>query len=109
MLGGSVSCCYNYPSSLFYLLNISNFSFNDVIDDMFQVARLERVHQQAVRELDKISSDIQGLENELRDLHQNYEAATLDRQTLQEEEAIMVRRLIAADKLISGLSSEKFR
>jgi len=73
------------------------------------VARLERVHQQAVRDLDKINSDIQGLELALRGLHENYEAATLDRQRLQEEEVVMERRLVAADKLISGLSSEKFR
>jgi len=76
---------------------------------MCQVAKLERIHQQAVRELDKINSDIQGLENELRGLHQNYESTTLDRQRLQEEEVIMERRLLAADKLISGLGSEKFR
>jgi len=74
-----------------------------------QVERLERVYQQAVRELDKINADIHGLESELRGLHANYEAATLDRQRLQEEEAVMERRLIAADKLISGLSSEKIR
>jgi len=33
------------------------------------VARLERVHQQAVRDLDKINSDIQGLENDAQMQH----------------------------------------
>jgi len=62
-----------------------------------------------VKELDKIQTDIQKLENELKDLRTNYETATTDRQRIQEETELMERRLIAADKLISGLGSEKIR
>jgi len=74
-----------------------------------QVAKLERVYHQAVRELDKINSDIHQLEEELSGLRANYEAATIDRQRLQAETEVMERQLIAADKLISGLGSEKIR
>ena len=62
-----------------------------------------------MRELDKINADIQQLENELKCLREKYEAAVTDRQRLQVETEVMERRLIAADKLISGLGSEKTR
>ena len=73
------------------------------------MAKLEREHQQVVRDLDKINSDIVGLQKELKSLQDNYESAIIDRQRLQEEERVMERRLCAADKLISGLGSEKIR
>jgi len=73
------------------------------------VARLERVYHQALRDLDKITVDIQKLEDELKVQREKYEAAISDRQRLQEETELMERRLIAADKLISGLGSEKLR
>ena len=74
-----------------------------------KVAKLERVFHQAKRELEKINNDITGLENELKQLNDKYEAAMLDRQKLQEEAELMERRLIAAGKLISGLGSENER
>ena len=70
---------------------------------------MERVYHQAVRELDKITADIQQLETELNGLRGKYESATIDRQRLQAETEVMERQLIAADKLISGLGSEKIR
>jgi len=74
-----------------------------------KVARLERIYHQAVRDLDKINSDIVQLEKALKDLSSDYETAVTDRQRLQAEAELMERRLIAADKLISGLGSEKAR
>ena len=73
------------------------------------MAKLEKVYHQAVRDLEKINGDIHGLKDELKLLHGNYEAAMTDRQRIQAEAEVMERRLIAADKLITGLGSEKIR
>jgi len=45
----------------------------------------------------------------LNELNEKYTKAMLERQIIQEEKDIMERRLIAADKLINGLSSENHR
>lgn len=73
------------------------------------MAKLERTYHQAKRDLDKITKEIQALESELQDLNKKYEEAMAERQALEEEARIMERRLIAADKLISGLGSENVR
>jgi dynein heavy chain len=52
---------------------------------------------------------VQELEDELKALNDKYEAAMMERQKLQEEAELMERRLVAADKLISGLGSENTR
>jgi len=80
-----------------------------VVVHWWKVAKLERVYHQAIRELEKINSDIQQLEDELKGLHGKYEGAMTDRQRLQAETEVMERQLIAADKLITGLVSEKTR
>lgn len=74
-----------------------------------KVARLEKNFHQAKRDLDKITNEINKLENELKELGMKYEQAMSEKQQLEEEAAIMERRLIAADKLISGLTSENKR
>lgn len=74
-----------------------------------QVARLERTYHQAKRDLDKITKEISSLEAELAALNKKYEEAMAERTALEEEARIMERRLIAADKLISGLGSENVR
>ncbi|KAL5017096.1 hypothetical protein ScPMuIL_006685 [Solemya velum] len=74
-----------------------------------KVARLEKNYFQAKRDLDKINQEVALLEKELNELGRKYEEATSERQKLQEEAEIMERRLIAADKLISGLGSENVR
>ena len=73
------------------------------------MARLEKTFYQAKRDLDKITNEVKSLEDELSNLGQRYEAAITEKQQLQEEAEIMQRRLIAADKLISGLGSENER
>ena len=74
-----------------------------------KVAKLERNFHQAKRDLEKINKEVSSLESELQNLSEKYEAAISDKQQLQEEAEIMERRLIAADKLISGLGSENAR
>ena len=82
-------------------------AFNAII--YFQVARLERNFSLSKRELEKIEREVADIEGELKDLSIKYENAMKEKQALQEEAEIMERRLIAADKLISGLASEKIR
>ncbi len=76
---------------------------------ILQVAKLERNFHQAKRDLAKINTEVANLESELSALSEKYENAMTEKQQLQEEAEIMERRLIAADKLISGLGSENER
>jgi dynein heavy chain len=64
---------------------------------------------QARRDLDKLHSEISTGEEELKALQFKYDGAMEERHRVQEETDIMQRRLIAADKLISGLSTKKAR
>ena len=70
------------------------------------MARLERNFHLSKRELEKIEREVKALEGELQLLSEKYDAAMREKTSLQEEAEIMERRLIAADKLISGLGSE---
>ena len=98
-------CDINCPVSIFCQLCSSRIPRLSGL----QVAKLERNFHQAKRELEKINSDVTALGTELRQLNEKYEAAILERRTLQEEAELMERRLVAADKLISGLGSENVR
>lgn len=73
------------------------------------MARLEKNFFQSKRELESIQSEVNSIQAELKALGDKYQAAITDKQYLQEEAELMERRLIAADKLISGLSSENER
>lgn len=73
------------------------------------MARLERNFFLSKRELEKIQAELNAIQKELKALGDKYEAAIREKQQLQEEAEIMERRLIAADKLISGLGSENIR
>ena len=73
------------------------------------MARLERNFYLTKRELERIQNELAAVQRELEALGAKYESATLEKQQLQEEAEIMERRLIAADKLISGLGSENVR
>lgn len=70
---------------------------------------MERNYQLSKRELEKIQRELASIKTELSELSQQYEAAMSEKRALQEEADIMERRLVAASKLISGLSSEKAR
>ena len=61
------------------------------------------------RELDKINKELNSIEEELNALEKQYQEAISEKQALQAEAELMEKRLIAADKLISGLGSEKVR
>nr|XP_046243361.1 dynein axonemal heavy chain 10 [Scatophagus argus] len=74
-----------------------------------KVARLEKNFFQSKRELESIQSELNDIQKELQALGEKYQAAIEEKQLLQEEAELMERRLIAADKLISGLSSENER
>lgn len=73
------------------------------------MAKLERTYHQAKRDLEKINNEVASLAKELNELNKKYEEAISEKQALQEEAEIMERRLVAADKLISGLGSENIR
>lgn len=73
------------------------------------MARLERNFFQSKRELECIQNELSNIQKELQSLSEKYQAAICEKQQLQEEAEVMERRLIAADKLISGLSSENER
>nr|DBA23158.1 TPA: hypothetical protein GDO54_014099 [Pyxicephalus adspersus] len=74
-----------------------------------KVAKLERNYYMSKRDLEKIQAELAAIQIELKTLGERYEAAIAEKQKLQEEAEIMERRLIAADKLISGLGSENIR
>ena len=73
------------------------------------MARLERNYQLSKRELERIQKELASIEEELARLSVQYEEAMSEKKALQEEADLMERRLVAASKLISGLSSEKAR
>ncbi len=73
------------------------------------VATLEANLHKAKVEYDKIKTELKKLNDEIGELQSNFEKATSEQQELKEMAIVMERRLIAADKLISGLGSEKTR
>ncbi|MBZ3878788.1 Dynein heavy chain 10, axonemal [Sciurus carolinensis] len=83
--------------------------FREIKPKRDKVARLERNFYLTKRELERIQNELAAIQKELAALGARYEAAILEKQKLQEEAEIMERRLIAADKLISGLGSENVR
>ena len=74
-----------------------------------KVAKLEKNFQISKRELDRITTECTSLSAELEDLGRRFEEAMSEKQQLQDEAELMSKRLDAAQKLISGLSSEKGR
>lgn len=73
------------------------------------MANLEKNFFQSKRELELIQKELQQIQTELGALGQKYNDAMTEKQQLQTEAELMERRLIAADKLISGLGSENKR
>ncbi|KAK3777975.1 hypothetical protein RRG08_038771 [Elysia crispata] len=83
--------------------------FRDIKPKRDKVAALEKNFFELKRGLDKINKQLAKLENLLATLNTKYESAMAERQRLEEETQLMEKRLIAADKLINGLSSENVR
>jgi dynein heavy chain len=86
-----------------------NSVFREVKPKRDKVARLEKEFHESKRELDKINNQVSKIEALLLDLAQKLEKQMAEKLKLERETAIMERRLIAADKLINGLSSENKR
>lgn len=76
---------------------------------MDRVQEFEATAERARRALEKEENELNRIEKELEGLNAKYDRAMGDRQKLQEETDLLQRRLIAADKLIGGLSSENAR
>ena len=74
-----------------------------------KVARLEKEYFDSTRELNRITDQVNKLESSLADLARKLDTALTEKTKIEQETAIMERRLIAADKLINGLSSENKR
>ncbi|KAK2587900.1 hypothetical protein KPH14_003996 [Odynerus spinipes] len=83
--------------------------YREVRPKMERVRMLELESERAQKALEKEERELKRIETMIEDLNSKYEDAMLERQKLQEETNLLQRRLIAADKLISGLSSENAR
>ncbi|KAL0979348.1 hypothetical protein UPYG_G00183960 [Umbra pygmaea] len=74
-----------------------------------KVERLERNFEQSKHELERIQNELVTLQRELKALGEKCDGAMEEKRLLQEEAEVMEKRLIAADRLISGLGSENLR
>lgn len=64
---------------------------------------------QVTNQLNKLNKELNDIMSTLNELNEKYTNAMTERAIIQEEKDLMERRLIAADKLINGLSSENDR
>ncbi|KAI5707535.1 hypothetical protein M8J77_004618 [Diaphorina citri] len=83
--------------------------FKMVKPKMDRVASLEKELNEANAVLTVLNKEVEEIQSLLTGLNVKYVGAMTERQKLQEETDIMMRRLEAADKLISGLGREKIR
>ena len=74
-----------------------------------KVAKLEKNFFQMKKELNQAKKDLAEVQKQLAELERQFEEAIREKQELEDEAAIMERRLVAADKLIGGLGSERER
>jgi dynein heavy chain, axonemal len=73
------------------------------------VASLEKNLALSKNEFNKITKELKHLAEELDNLQKQFHTAKAEQLDLKQMAEIMERRLIAADKLISGLGSERIR
>lgn len=73
------------------------------------VATLEKNLGLSKAEFDRITKALKNLNAELQTLQENFHQAKAEQLELKEMAELMQRRLIAADKLVSGLGSERIR
>ncbi|CAL1680177.1 unnamed protein product [Lasius platythorax] len=83
--------------------------YREVKPKMDRVKILETESEKARRALEKEERELKRLEKTIEELNAKYDIAMIERQKLQDETDLLQRRLMAADKLISGLSSENER
>ena len=73
------------------------------------VANAEKTLKIKERELVETKAELKSLQNELKQLSTQFEEKSARQQDLKESAELMANRLAAAERLISGLSSEKVR
>ncbi|KYN43305.1 Dynein heavy chain 10, axonemal, partial [Trachymyrmex septentrionalis] len=83
--------------------------FREVKPKMDRVQELEAESEKARRALEKEEAELKRLKETIKELNEKYNDAMIKRQRLQDETDLLQRRLSAAEKLISGLSSENER
>ncbi|XP_076621651.1 dynein heavy chain at 89D [Colletes latitarsis] len=83
--------------------------FREVKPKIDRVKELEEESVRARKALEREERELRRIEKAIGELNAKYENAMTERQKLQEETDLLQRRLIAADKLINGLSSETDR
>ncbi|XP_014219672.1 dynein heavy chain 10, axonemal [Copidosoma floridanum] len=83
--------------------------FREVKPKIERVKELESESEKAKKAMEHEERELKRLEKLLRELNAKYKTAMSERQRLQEETELLERRLVAADKLINGLSSENER
>ncbi|CAK9806047.1 Dynein axonemal heavy chain 10 [Anthophora plagiata] len=83
--------------------------YREVKPKIERVKELESESEKARRALEREERELERIERAIGELNVKYENAMSERQKLQEETDLLQRRLIAADKLINGLSSENER
>ncbi|XP_072767433.1 LOW QUALITY PROTEIN: dynein axonemal heavy chain 10-like [Anoplolepis gracilipes] len=83
--------------------------YKEVKPKIDRVQVLETESEKLRRALEKEERELQRLEKTIEELNEKYDEAMTERHILQDETDLLHRRLLAADKLISGLSSENER
>ncbi|XP_011874224.1 PREDICTED: dynein heavy chain 10, axonemal [Vollenhovia emeryi] len=83
--------------------------YREVKPKIDRVQALGAESEKARRALEREERELKRLETTIQELNAKYNVAMAERQNLQDETDLLQRRLMAADKLISGLSSENER
>ncbi|RLU20605.1 hypothetical protein DMN91_007218 [Ooceraea biroi] len=83
--------------------------YREVKPKIDRVRALEVEAEKTRRALEKEERELKRLEKTIGELNAKYDVAMNERQELQDETDLLQRRLVAADKLITGLSSENER
>lgn len=83
--------------------------YREVKPKIERVQALELEAEKAKKALEKEERALKKIEQQINELNDKYKVALDERIKLQQETSLLQRRLIAADKLISGLSSENVR
>lgn len=94
-----------------FVMAVVGFSdvYREVKPKKDRVATLEKQFNAAVKESEDLNRNLADLEAMLQSLKERYDKAMAEKAEIEEETRIMRRRLIAADKLLTGLTSENER
>jgi dynein heavy chain len=73
------------------------------------VAQAEKTLRSSEKELAKTKKEVEDLNSQLEELRTTFSEKTAEQKQLKDQAEVMERRLIAAEKLIAGLDSERTR